>query len=472
MDNLETPREATATHEPTATPPTEKTGTEENHDLSMADAFAQSLVSFQPGQFLQGRVVKVDREGVMVDVGYKSEGFIRPGDLSHRPYTDPLEVVKPGDEIDVVVVRVSEPEGELFLSKKRADTEASWKKVITAHEQGTTLMGTAIEQVKGGLIVDLGLRGFLPASQVDLRPVKDLGDYVGEALSLKVIEIDRGRRKVVLSRKKALEEERSNLKTSTMLELIEGQIVTGTVARLTNFGAFVNLGGVDGLVHLSELSWKRIKHPSEVVRIGERVDVLVLKVDRKRDRISLSLRQARPDPWLAITDSFKEGQLVKGKVSKLAKNYVFVELMDGVEGLIPLAELSEQRNVKPEDVLKVDEEIEVKILEIRSQERRILLSLRQARADADASEYRKFISPSGGTFTVGALLRSKMQEQGLTGSPAAAIHAATSAAAQPPPPAPAAQTPPTAPPPAPAPAPAPAPTPAEGAEGATQEMHS
>lgn len=408
MDNLEQPLDAATEPNVPTTP------TEEPQDLSMAEAFEQSLVSYQPGQFLHGRVVKVDREGVMVDVGYKSEGIIRPNDLSHKPFSDPSEVVQVGDEIDVVVVRVSEPEGELYLSKKRADLEAAWKRVITAHEQGTTLMGTAIEQVKGGLIVDLGLRGFLPASQVDLRPVKDLGDYVGEALTLKVIEIDRGRRKVVLSRKKALEEERSNLKTSTMQELAEGVIITGTVARLTNFGAFVNLGGVDGLVHLSELSWKRIKHPSEVVRIGEKVDVLVLKVDRKRERISLSLRQARPDPWLTITDQFREGSVVKGRVSKLAKNYVFVELIDGVEGLIPLAELADNRLVKPEDILKVDEEIDVKILEIRANERRILLSLRQASSDASVAEYRR-TAPSTGT---GTSLRSKMEAAGLMSVPA------------------------------------------------------
>ncbi|MHB2018380.1 MAG: 30S ribosomal protein S1, partial [Candidatus Xenobia bacterium] len=357
--------------------------------------------------------VKVDREGVMVDVGYKSEGFIRPGDLSHKPFNDPTEVVNVGDEIDVVVVRVSEPEGELLLSKKRADLEAAWKKVISANEQGTTLMGTAIEQVKGGLIVDLGLRGFLPASQVDLRPVKDLGDYVGEALQLKVIEIDRGRRKVVLSRKKALEEERTTLKNETMKDLIEGQIVTGTVARLTNFGAFVNLGGVDGLVHLSELSWKRIKHPNEVVRIGEKVDVLVLKVDKKRERISLSLRQAKPDPWESTIDSFKPGQVVKGKVSKLAKNYVFVELADGVEGLVPITELADHRLVKPEDAVSPDQEVDVKILEVRPQERRILLSIRQAKADADRAEYSKFMpaSQTGTGTNLGELLRKQLAEK-------------------------------------------------------------
>jgi ribosomal protein S1 len=377
---------------------------------SMAEHLS-AFSSLAPGNFVRGRVTRVDKEGVMVDVGYKSDGLIKISELSHRFVNDPNEIVKVGDEIDVVVLKLEDAEGTLLLSKKRADSDSAWKTVIDAHESGATLTATAIEQVKGGLIVDLGLRGFLPASQVDLRPVKDLGDYVGEPLQLKVIEIDRGRRKVVLSRKKALEEERTKAKQSTMTDLNEGQIIQGTVARLTNFGAFINLGGVDGLVHISELSSRRIKHPSEVVRIGETVDVLVLKVDKKKERISLSLRQARPDPWLTIGEQFKEGQIVKGTISKIFKNYVFVELAEGVEGVMHISELSHERVNKAEDVVQPGLETELKVLAVKPQVRRIELSIK-ALKEATPSEYRS--ERGTGQFTMAQLLKDKFQERGIT----------------------------------------------------------
>jgi len=280
--------------------------------------------------------------------------------------------------------------------------------VLKAHETGETLTATCTEQVKGGLIVDLGLRGFVPASHVDVRPVHDLSDYVGEVLPLKVLEVDRGRRKVVLSRKKATEEERQKMKDQTLTDLAEGQVLSGTVARLTNFGAFVNLGGVDGLVHISEISWKRIKHPSEVVQPGQAVEVLVLKVDPKRERISLSLRQARPDPWLIIDEQYKVGDVVKGRVTKLAKNYVFVELQDGVEGLVPLRELADFRVSRPEEVLKPDQEVEVRIIELNADTRRMVLSIRQVAAMMPEGQARQRHADAGGAgFNLGDLLKSK-----------------------------------------------------------------
>lgn len=334
--------------------------------------------AFKPGALLTGKVVRIDSEGVLVDVGYKTEGLIPLHQLSHRKDVDPNEIVKVGEQIDVTVTRVEGQEGTLILSKKRADLEGAWIRVIKAHETGEILTATCTEQVKGGLIVDLGLRGFVPASHVDLRPVHDLSDYVGESLELKVLEIDKPRRKVVLSRKKALEELRGKMREDTMKDLAEGQIVSGSVARLTNFGAFVNLGGADGLVHISELSWKRIKHPSEVVRVGEKVDVRVLSISPERDRISLSLRQARPDPWTTAVENLKTNDIIPGKVSKIAKNYVFVEIAEGVEGLVPISELADFRVTKPADVFKTDQEVKVKVLEIRPESRRILLSIRQA----------------------------------------------------------------------------------------------
>jgi len=427
MDNLRPTDTATATpeevnpasavtdlhSEPASSSDMSSAGMEEaGQDMASAmaafEAYEESFKAISSGDFLTGRVVRVDSEGVLVDVGYKTEGLVPISQLTHRRDVPPEEIVKVGEEIDVVVQRVDESEGTLILSKKRADLESAWRRVLKAHETGETLTATCTEQVKGGLIVDLGLRGFVPASHVDVRPVHDLSDYVGEVLPLKVLEVDRGRRKVVLSRKKATEEERQKMKDQTLTDLAEGQVLSGTVARLTNFGAFVNLGGVDGLVHISEISWKRIKHPSEVVQPGQAVEVLVLKVDPKRERISLSLRQARPDPWLIIDEQYKVGDVVKGRVTKLAKNYVFVELQDGVEGLVPLRELADFRVSRPEEVLKPDQEVEVRIIELNADTRRMVLSIRQVAAMMPEGQARQRHADAGGAgFNLGDLLKSK-----------------------------------------------------------------
>lgn len=421
----------------TTEPTTEEqdTTTTSDHESETAEAgeSMESLMAaqdamdeaFKPGQLLSGKVVRIDSEGVLVDVGYKTEGVIPLHQLSHRKDVDPNEIVKVGEQVDVTVTRVEGQEGTLILSKKRADLESAWFRVIKAHETGEILTATCTEQVKGGLIVDLGLRGFVPASHVDLRPVHDLSDYVGESLELKVLEIDKPRRKVVLSRKKALEEQRGKMRENTMKNLEEGQIVSGTVARLTNFGAFINLGGADGLVHISELSWKRIKHPNEVVRVGEPVDVRVLSVSPEKDRISLSLRQARPDPWTTAVESMRINDIVPGKVSKLAKNYVFVEVADGVEGLVPISELADFRITKPAEHFKPDQEVKVKVLEIKPDSRRILLSIRQA-GGGGASRGEHVTSTRGdghSGFTIGDRLQGQLA-QFLPSSNAAAAEPA------------------------------------------------
>lgn len=385
-------------------------------EMGMADfdSYSESFKSIQPGQYLTGKIVKVEKDGVLVDVGYKTEGFIPLQELSHNPFANPQDLVKPGEEIEVVVLKVEGAEGELILSKKRADLEGAWKKLTKAFETQEAVTGTVVEQVKGGLIVDLGLRGFLPASQVDLMPVRDLGEFVGEALKLKVIEIDRSRRKVVLSRRKVLEEERLIQKSKVLQNLFEGMICEGTVARVTDFGAFVNMGGIDGLVHISELSWRRIKHPSEVVKIGDKVEVLILKIDPKKERISLSLRQAKPDPWQNVHEKFREGEICKGTVTKLAKNYTFVELAEGVEGVIPMVELVEGKIVKPEDLLSAGQVLNVKVLEIKPSERRITLSLRQAESEKSKEKYRNYLNQGGtGTFKMEELLK-KSEESSKT----------------------------------------------------------
>lgn len=391
---------------------TEESGsaTESMESLMAAhDAYEESFRELKRGEFLTGRVIQINDEGAMVDVGYKTEGFIPVNQMTHRKDANPRELLEVGQDVKVVVLKVNHSEGQVLLSKRQADVEAAWFTILEAHQKGEILESTCVEQVKGGLIVDIGLRGFVPASHVDLRPVSDLSDYVGEVMRLKVLEVDQKRRKVVLSRKKALEEERDRLKEATLAELAEGQIVSGEVARLTNFGAFVNLGGVDGLVHISEMSWKRIKHPSEVVRVGEQVDVRVLGVDRSKERISLSLKQARPDPWQDLETTFAIGTVVPGKVTKLAKNYAFVEVMEGIEGLVPLSELSEFRVSKSSDVLTVGQEVKVRVIDLKPDQRRMTLSVRQAEAGVSPNVTSASSSGQGGGFTIGDRLPDSLK---------------------------------------------------------------
>ncbi|MCA9778784.1 MAG: 30S ribosomal protein S1 [Candidatus Eremiobacteraeota bacterium] len=377
--------------------------------MASHDAYEESFRELKRGEFLTGRVIQVNDDGAMVDVGYKTEGFIPVNQLTHRKDVNPRELLEEGQDVKVVVLKVNHSEGQVLLSKRQADVEAAWFSILEAHQNGEVLESTCVEQVKGGLIVDIGLRGFVPASHVDLRPVSDLSDYVGEVMRLKVLEVDQKRRKVVLSRKKALEDERDKLKEKTLNELAEGQIVSGEVARLTNFGAFVNLGGVDGLVHISEMSWKRIKHPSEIVRVGEQVDVRVLGVDRSKERISLSLKQARPDPWQDLEEKFGIGNVVPGKVTKLAKNYAFVEVMDGIEGLVPLSELSEFRVSKSSDVLTVGQEVKVRVIDLKPDQRRMTLSVRQAEAGISPNVTSNASTGQAGGFTIGDRLPDSLK---------------------------------------------------------------
>jgi small subunit ribosomal protein S1 len=385
--------------------------------MDSLEDYEKSFRNINRGDYLSGKVVKIENDGVYVDIGWKREGYIPMNQLSHKADAKADDEVKLGEEVPVIVLKVDDMEGELILSKKRADLESAWHKVTKAHENGEVITATVVEAVKGGLLVDLGLRGFVPASQVDIRPVRDLEEFVGEALNLRVIELDQARRKVVLSRKKVIEEEKLHAKEKTMGTLYEGQIVKGKVARLTNFGAFINLGGIDGLVHISEMAWKRIKHPSEVIRIGEDIDVMILKVDEQNERISLSRRQAMPDPWSVAADTITPNSIIKGKVSKIAKKYVFVEVLDGVEGVIPINELTEDRSVKPEDILKEGQEIDVKVLNMQCEARRMLLSIKQASGEGSRSDISKYTGKSndtGSAASIGDILKAKMQEENKT----------------------------------------------------------
>lgn len=367
----------------------------------LADAIEASLRDFKDGDIVEGTIVKIDRDEVLLDIGYKSEGVIPAKELSIRHDVDPSEVVHVGDKIEALVLQKEDKEGRLILSKKRAQYERAWGRIEEVMQSGGTIKGPVIEVVKGGLIVDIGLRGFLPASLVDLRRVRDLHPYVGQEIEAKIIELDRNRNNVVLSRRAFLEESQSEGRKKFLESLQKGERRKGVVSSIVNFGAFVDLGGVDGLVHVSELSWKHVDHPSEVVQVGQEVEVEVLDVDLERERVSLSLKATQEDPWKEFERKYKVGEIIDGQVTKLVPFGAFVRVAAGIEGLVHISELSEQHVDTPESVLSVGDEVRVKVIEIDVARRRISLSMRQvggampAVAEAEIQADEVEIQPAG-----------------------------------------------------------------------------
>jgi len=343
----------------------------------LVDAVEASLRDFKDGDIVEGTVVKIDRDEVLLDIGYKSEGVIPAKELSIRHDIDPNEVVHVGDKIEALVLQKEDKEGRLILSKKRAQYERAWGRIEEVMQSGGTIKGPVIEVVKGGLIVDIGLRGFLPASLVDLRRVRDLHPYVGQEIEAKIIELDRNRNNVVLSRRAFLEESQSEGRKKFLESLQKGERRKGTVSSIVNFGAFVDLGGVDGLVHVSELSWKHVDHPSEVVQVGQEVEVEILDVDLERERVSLSLKATQEDPWKEFERKYQAGEIIEGQVTKLVPFGAFVRVAAGIEGLVHISELSEQHVDSPESVLSVGDQVRVKVIEVDVARRRISLSMRQ-----------------------------------------------------------------------------------------------
>ena len=350
-------------------------------------AVDETIKYFDDGDIVEGTVVKVDRDEVLLDIGYKTEGVILARELSIKHDVDPDEIVSVGDEIEALVLQKEDKEGRLLLSKKRAQYERAWGTIERIKEEDGVVTGSVIEVVKGGLILDIGLRGFLPASLVEMRRVRDLQPYVGRELESKIIELDKYRNNVVLSRRAWLEQTQSEVRTNFLQTLQKGQVRSGVVSSIVNFGAFVDLGGVDGLVHVSELSWKHIDHPSEVVEVGNEVTVEVLDVDFDRERVSLSLKATQEDPWQAFARTHAIGQVVPGKVTKLVPFGAFVRVEDGIEGLVHISELAQRHVEVPEQVAKVGDEVFVKVIDIDLERRRISLSLKQANEGVDpASE--------------------------------------------------------------------------------------
>ena len=335
---------------------------------------------FEEGDLVTGTVVKIDHDEVLLDIGFKSEGVIPVRELSIRKDVDPSEVVALGDEIEALVLQKEDKDGRLILSKKRAEYERAWISVEEKFNAGENVIGEVIEVVKGGLILDIGLRGFLPASLVDLRRVKDLSTYLGTELEARVIEMDRNRNNVVLSRRVVLEEGRKAERAEVLSKLAKGMRLKGTVSSIVDFGAFVDLGGIDGLVHISELSWSHVNHPSEVVKVGQEVEVEVLDVDMNRERISLGLKQTTEDPWRTLVKNYPVGAIIEGTVTKLVPFGAFVELGDGIEGLVHISEMAPRHVDVPSQVCNVGDTVQVKVMEVDLDRRRISLSMKEAAA--------------------------------------------------------------------------------------------
>ena len=338
-------------------------------DGQIVPNYDATIVEFDEGDVVTGNVVRIDQDEVLVDIRYKSEGVIPSNELSIRKSVDPAEEVELGEEVDALVLTKEDQDGRLVLSKKRARFEKAWRRIEAAAESGEPVEGTVIEVVKGGLIIDLGVRGFLPASLVDIRRVQNLEDFLGQKIICKVIELNRSRNNVVLSRRAVLEEERKEQRTEILNRLQPGMVIEGAISNIVDFGAFVDLDGIDGLIHISELSWSHVNHPSEILNIGDTVPVKVLDIDRDRQRISLGLKQTQEDPWQRVLDTYNVGDELEGKVTKVVTFGAFVEIMDGVEGLVHISELAQHHVENPREIVEPGDTVKVKVLEIDSERR-------------------------------------------------------------------------------------------------------
>ena len=353
----------------------------EGPDGELVPDYESTFPTINEGEVVHGTVVRVDKDEVLVDIGYKSEGVIPVAELSIRRSVNPADEVNLGDEIDALVLTKEDAEGRLILSKKRARFELAWKSIEKAAESGEPVTGRVIEVVKGGLILDLGVRGFLPASLVDIRRVQDLDEFLGTELRCKVIELNRSRNNVVLSRRAVLEDERKEMRQAILDRLNPGDVVPGVISNIVDFGAFVDLDGMDGLIHISELSWSHVNHPSEVLEIGQEVQVKVLDIDRDRQRISLGLKQTQSDPWQQVLDSYSVNDVVQGRVTKVVTFGAFVEILPGVEGLVHISELAAHHVENPREIVSQGDVVSVKIIEMDAERRRLSLSLKRVEGE-------------------------------------------------------------------------------------------
>ena len=380
-------------------------------DGRLVPNYDATLAAFEEGDVVTGLVVRIDNDEVLVDIGYKSEGVIPSNELSIRKNVDPHDEVEMGEEVDALVLTKEDQDGRLIMSKKRARFEKAWRRIEAAAESGEPVEGSVIEVVKGGLIIDLGVRGFLPASLVDIRRVPNLDEYLGTKIECKVIELNRSRNNVVLSRRAVLEEERKEQRQEILDRLQPGMVVEGTISNIVDFGAFVDLNGIDGLIHISELSWSHVNHPSEILSIGSTVQVKVLDIDRERQRISLGLKQTQEDPWQRVVDTYNVGDELEGTVTKVVTFGAFVEILDGVEGLVHISELAPHHVENPREIVTPGDDVKVKILEIDSERRRLSLSVKRVEDQVLPSVAR---AQAAGTLTDSAGDLDDLPELGLS----------------------------------------------------------
>ena len=346
----------------------------------MSEDVNESMVAsaLQPGDIVTGRVTAIDDKKVSVDIGYKFEGVIPIRDLSSIRIQHPQDVVSEGQEVQAVVVKVDDDDNVVLLSKRDADAQGAWEDLQDKFEAQTPFEVVIHDVVKGGLVTDVGVRGFIPASMIDRHFVSDLTEFKGKTVQVVVAEIDRENNRLILSRKAVLDQEQRSSLTDAMDRFSVGDVLTGTVARLTNFGAFVDIGGVDGLVHISELAWNRVNHPSDVVQEGEQVRVRVIRLDPERGKISLSIKEAAGDPWEDLTNDYHEGDVLTGVVRRVVDFGAFVELRPGLEGLVHVSQIANQHVAHPADVLQEGDEVQVKVLGVDPERKRISLSIKEA----------------------------------------------------------------------------------------------
>lgn len=344
---------------------------------AMSKMYEDTLKNFKEGSIVQGKIVEVRNSEVLVDIGYKSEGLI-----SGEEFRD-LETLKPGDPVEVVLEQIEDEDGNIILSKIKAEQQRMWDNVLSTSEEGNVIEGEIKSRVKGGLIVDVsGVKGFLPGSQLDVAPVRNLDDYLGKRFEFKVMKIDRERRNIVLSRRELIEQRRRDKRKQLLTEISIGQIRAGMVKNITDFGAFIDLGGLDGLLHITDMSWGRVSHPSKILKVGETVEVMIMDIDYEKDRVSLGLKQKTPNPWDSIEQKYPVNSRVHGRVVNLVPYGAFVEIEEGVEGLVHVSEISWiQRVGRASDVLSLGQEVDAVVLNINRAEQKISLGIRQTTAN-------------------------------------------------------------------------------------------
>ena len=404
MKDIEPDAEAKG-HEGEAATPEDGLGKEPEADGAQAETPTVPVGDFQPGARVTGTVVKLGDEDALVDIGHKTEAVLPLVEISRRHLSRPSDALKEGEVVEAVVLR-QDDEGHLVLSLKPIEEEKAWSILEEALGDHRTIEAPITAQVKGGLVADVGARGFIPASQVGLEFIQDLSPYVGKTLQVKVIELDRGERRVILSERKVLEEGRGQARTELLATVKEGEIRQGEVKRVTEYGAFVDIGGLDGLLHVSEMSWKRVADPREIVKEGDKIEVKVLKIDHERGRISLGAKQVRGDPWAKVGEQFPVGTVLKGRVVSVADFGAFVELAEGIEGLVHVSQLSDKRIGRPSEVVKVGDELRVKVLKVSPAERRISLSAREGADEMDRRDIKKFLKTTNEAagVTIGDLI--------------------------------------------------------------------